>query len=88
MSTATNGQPRTAPLNGRPVTLAEIVDHEALGYRARGTPIDDFLATPMERLSQLVRWTGAATPQAYEDRMQVWDDDIRVTEFDRGYSEG
>ena len=44
--------------NGRPTTLAELVDHEALAYRAWGTPEGDFLARQMERLAQLVRWTG------------------------------
>ena len=48
-----------AAVDGRPTTLAELVDHEALAYRAWGTPEGDFLARQMERLSQLVRWTGA-----------------------------
>ena len=34
----TTGRALDAPaLNGQPQTLAEIVDHEALGYRAWGT---------------------------------------------------
>ena len=47
-ATMTNGQaqesPRLVPANGQPMTLVEIVEHEALGYRAWGTPEGDFLA--------------------------------------------
>ncbi len=63
--------PRPVPANGQPVTLVEIVEHEALGYRAWGTPEGDFLARQMERLGQLIRWTGASTPEDHEDRMEV-----------------
>jgi hypothetical protein len=76
------------PANGHPITIAEIVEHEALGYRAWGTPTGDFLASQMERLAQLIRWTGTTTPEEHEARMEVWDEDIREKCFDRGYSEG
>ena len=69
--------PRLVPANGQPMTLVEIVEHEALGYRAWGTPEGDFLARQMERLAQLIRWTGASTPEDHEDRMEVWDAEIR-----------
>lgn len=42
----------------------------------------------MERLAQLIRWTGANDPKEHEARMEVWDEDIREKCFDRGYSEG
>ena len=42
----------------------------------------------MERLAQLVRWTGAATPEVHEDRMQIWEDDLRQQWEDRGYEAG
>ena len=77
-----------AALDGRPTTLAELVDHEALAYRAWGTPEGDFLARQMERLSQLVRWTGATTPEDHEARMEVWDDDLRRQWEDRGHAAG
>jgi hypothetical protein len=77
-----------ADANGRPTTLAELVDHEALAYRAWKTPEGDFLARQMERLAQLVRWTGAATPEDHEARMEVWDDDLRKQWEDRGYEAG
>ena len=81
-------RPEAAPVNGQPLTIAEVVDHEAMGYRAWGTPAGDFLARHMERLAQLIRWTNAATPEDHEARMEVWDDEIREQWFDRGYHEG
>ncbi len=74
--------------NGRPTTLAELVDHEALAYRAWGTPEGEFLARQMERLAQLVRWTGATTPADHEDRMEVWDETLREDWERRGYEAG
>jgi hypothetical protein len=77
-----------AAVDGRPTTLAELVDHEALAYRAWGTPEGDFLARTMERLAQLVRWTGATTPEDHEARMEVWDEDLRRQWEDRGHAAG
>ena len=74
--------------NGRPTTLAELVNHEALAYRAWKTPEGDFLARQMERLAQLIRWSGAATPEDHEARMEVWDEDLRKQWEDRGYEAG
>jgi hypothetical protein len=76
------------PRNGQPLTLAEIVDHEAIGYRAWGTPAGDLLARQIERLAQLIRWTNAESPEDHEARMEVWDEEIRERWFDRGYHEG
>jgi hypothetical protein len=72
----------------QPPTLAAVVYHEAIGYRARGTATGEFLARQMERLAQLIRWTGATTPQDHETRMEVWDEEIREQWFDRGYHDG
>jgi hypothetical protein len=80
--------PASIPANGQPMTLAEVVDHEAMAYRAWGTPAGEFLARQMERLAQLVRWTGATTPEEHEARMEVWDQEVREQWFDRGYHEG
>jgi hypothetical protein len=87
---ALNGAPTvpTGPVNGVPMTLAEVIDDEARAYRSQGTPIGDFLGRQMERLAQLVRWSGGSTPTEHEDRMLLWDEEIRAREFDRGYSEG
>ena len=71
-----------------PRTLAELVDHEALAYRAWGTPEGDFLARQMERLAQLIRFTQAETPQEFEDRLEVYEFDLRAREYDRGFEDG
>lgn len=78
----------TVPVNGQPVTLAEYVDDEARAYRSQGTAWAAFLADHLERLGQLIRWTGATAPAEHIERMEVWDEEIRAKEFDRGYSEG
>jgi hypothetical protein len=76
------------PANGQPVTFAEQIDHESLAFRSRGDAIGQFIADHLDRLAQLVRWTGAQTPDQHEDRMEVWDDEIRAKWFDRGYQAG
>jgi hypothetical protein len=71
-----------------PQALAEVVDHEALAYRTRGTPEGDFLARQMERLAQLIRLTEAETPGDFEDRLEVYECDLRAREYDRGFEDG
>jgi hypothetical protein len=80
--------PAASRSNGQPLTLTEAVDHEAMAYRAWGTPAGEFLARHMERLAQLIRWTGATTPEEQEARMEVWDEEIRQQWYDRGYHDG
>jgi hypothetical protein len=87
-TTSLNGQVESLPCNGQPVSLAETIDHEALAYRAWRTAEGDFLAEQLERLAQLVRWTGASTPREHLDRMEVWDASIREQHFEQGYAEG
>jgi hypothetical protein len=74
--------------NGQPLTLAEAVDHEAIAYHAWGTPVGELLARHMERLAQLIRWTGATTPEEHDARMEVWDDDLRRRWEECGYAAG
>ena len=74
--------------NGQPTSLAEVIEHEARAYRAWGTPAGDLLARNLERLGQLVRWTGASTPEEHEARMEVWDDELREQWYERGYQDG
>lgn len=87
IANTTNGSGRHIPANGQPQTMLETVEHEALSYRAWNTPIGDFLASQMERLAQLIRWTGATTPAEHEARMEVWDETIREEWFERGMAE-
>ena len=84
----TPSSPSKSGASGRPASLAEIVDHEAFGYRQWGTPDGDFLARQMERLAQLVRWTGAESPQQHDDRMEVWEEEVRRQHYDQGFTAG
>jgi hypothetical protein len=68
--------------------LAERIDHEALSYRAWNDEFGAFIAEHLDRLAQLVRWTGANTPADHNDRMEVWDDEISSRHYDRGYEDG
>jgi hypothetical protein len=87
-TTRTEGSTSSVPSNGQPTSLVEIVEHEALGYRAWRTPEGDFLARQIERLAQLIRWTGASTPEEHEARLEIWDAEITEHHFARGYSQG
>jgi hypothetical protein len=80
--------PASLPANGQPASLVEVVEHEALGYRAWRTAEGVFLARQMDRLAQLIRWTGARTPEDHEDRMELYDRDLRDRYFEQGFAEG
>jgi hypothetical protein len=88
MNTAANGHVRTIPDNGQPTTLLEVVEHEALAYRAWRTPEGDFLAEQLERVAQLIAWNKATTPEEYRDRLEVWDRTIAEGHFERGRAAG
>jgi hypothetical protein len=74
--------------DGPQFSFPELIDQEALGYRAWETPVGDFLAREMEKLAQMVRWTQATTPAEHEARMAVWDNEIREQWEARGYEAG
>ena len=80
--------PRGVPANGQPTTFLEIVEHEALGFKAWGTPAGSFLCDQLGRIAQLIRWTGARDPQEHEDRMEAYDRELRDRYYDRGYHDG
>lgn len=80
--------PSLAPINGQPMTLVEIVEHESMGYKAWGVPAGKFLHDQLGRIAQLLRWTGARTPEEHEDRMEVYDRELRDCYYDRGYHDG
>lgn len=74
--------------NGAPRTLREVIDDEGRAYRAWRTPAGDLLADTLDRLSQLLAWTGAANPRDHADRMDSWDAEIQARHYDRGYADG
>jgi hypothetical protein len=80
--------PSVAPLNGQPMTLLEIVEHESMGYRAWGSPAGKFLSDQLGRIAQLLRWTGARTPEEHEERMEVYERELRDRYYDQGYHDG
>lgn len=67
-----------------PGSLVELVEHEALGYRAWKTPAGDFLARQMERLAELIRFTGATTPEDHEDRITAEEAMLREHWYELG----
>ncbi len=88
MNTTTTNGVESRPANGQPMSLAEYLDDEARAYRSQDTAEAALVAETLERLAQLVRWTGATTPDEHEARMAIWDDSIREAEYQRGRDEG
>jgi hypothetical protein len=80
--------PVVSPVNGMPTTLVQFLDDEAHGFRSRGTAEADFVATQIERIAQLARWCGATDPATYNERMDIWDAEVRARHYDRGWSDG
>lgn len=72
----------------KPQTLVEWVDHEALGYRAWGSDAGNFLAEQMERVAQLLRFTGATTAAEYAQRIEANEFSVAEQHFEHGYKEG
>jgi hypothetical protein len=85
---ATESSPSFVPSNGQPTQFLEVVEHEAMGYRAWGTSTGRFLAEQMSRIAQLIRWTGATTPEDHEDRMEIYDRELRDRFYEQGYQDG
>jgi hypothetical protein len=73
---------------GDRLTLAELVDRQTDFYRGWGNPAGAMLAAHMEELALRVRWVQATTPQEYEDRKAIVDEDARQTWLVQGYEEG
>lgn len=74
--------------SSRPATsqdLASRIEREARKYRGRPGEAAELIAETLERLAQLIAWTGATTAREHRDRMDVWDEQLRGQWFDRGY---
>ena len=83
-----HGLCRLSPPDHLPSSLGEVVDHEAMAYRAWGTPEGDFLAEQLERVSQLIRFLHASTPADYVDREEQAHCDLLRSEYERGIADG
>ena len=86
--TITNGHVQPVPANGQPVNLAEAIDREALAYRSQETVIGDFLATQLERLAQIIRFTESVTPAEFSDRFDVLEGQARDQWREVGFEDG
>jgi hypothetical protein len=74
--------------DGPRFTFPELIEREALGYRAWGNSVGDFLARQLEQLAQLVRWTQAPGPDEFEARLEAWDAEVRASWEARGFEAG
>ena len=77
-----------APIAGGAPSLADRVAAEADRFRRSGSPLAGFLADQLERLAQVVAFTGAQSPQDFADRLDVHERDLLASEYDRGFADG
>jgi hypothetical protein len=77
-----------APIAGGAPTLADQVAAEAARLRRSASPVAGFLADQLERLAQLVAFTGARTSQDFADRLEAHESALLAAEYDRGFRDG
>jgi hypothetical protein len=77
-----------APIAGGAPSLADLVTAEADRLCRSPSPIAGFLADQLERVAQLVRWTGATTPEEHEARLEVWEESAREHAYEMGRQAG
>ena len=82
------GGPAPAPIAGGAPSLADRVAAEADRFRRSGSPLAGFLADQLERLAQVIAFTGAQSPQDFADRLDVHERDLLASEYDRGFADG
>jgi hypothetical protein len=68
--------------------LAELADQEAAAYRAWENPVGELFGRRMDELAVRIRMTDATTPEEYDARIEVYEDDIRAQWESRGYDAG
>jgi hypothetical protein len=77
-----------APIAGGAPSLADLVTAEADRLRRSASPIGGFLADQLERVAQLVAFTGAESPGEFADRIELEERDRLAREYDRGFEDG
>jgi hypothetical protein len=82
------GGPAPAPVAGGAPSLADQVAAEAARLRRIGSPLAVFIADQLERLAQLVAFTGARTSQDFADRLEAHECALLAAEYDRGFRDG
>jgi hypothetical protein len=68
--------------------LAELVDRQTDRYRGWGNAVGDMLAKHLDELALQIRWVQAETPDDYEARIEIIEQDARETWWKQGYEEG
>ena len=69
-------------------SLLNHVKAEAIRLRERGGSHAAFVADQLERVAQLIIFTGAETPEQYDDRVFANEEAVAEQHFERGYQEG
>jgi hypothetical protein len=69
-------------------SLLYYVEVEIQRLRALGTSQAKFVADQLERTHQLLRFTGAETPEQFYERVECNEEWVRQEAYDRGYQEG
>lgn len=82
------GGPAPAPIAGGAPSLADRIEQRAARMRRLEGELGAFLADQLERVAQLVAFTGAQSPQDFADRLDVHERDLLASEYDRGFSDG
>jgi hypothetical protein len=70
------------------IALLNHVKAEAIRLRERGGSHAAFVADQLERVAQLIVFTGAETPEQYDDRVFANEEAVAEQHFERGYQEG
>jgi hypothetical protein len=70
------------------LTLPELVDRQADFYRGWNNPVGTMIAKHMEELAVRIRWVKAETPEDYDARHEIVEQDARETWRRAGYEEG
>jgi hypothetical protein len=69
-------------------SLLIYVEAEIRRLRALGTGPARFVADQLDRTAQLLRFTGAETPDQFYSRIEANEESVREEHFERGYQEG
>ena len=69
-------------------SLLNHVKAEAIRLRARRGAHAAFVAEQLERIAQVIVFTGAETPEQYADRVFANEQAVQEQHFERGYQEG
>jgi hypothetical protein len=70
------------------ISIINYVKAEAIRHRERGGDYARFLSDQLERIAQLIQFTGAETPDQFLDRLEANEEAVKEEIFERAYQEG